>query len=75
MQSRRLGERVWHRLLIDDDDPAVSHMSYRYRHIIEDDVAAIARVHRDACLIAYKFMNWAYGEDETRAHSYFLRQI
>jgi putative acetyltransferase len=41
-------------------------MSFRYRHIVEDDVAAIARVHRDACLIAYKFMNWAYGEDETR---------
>ena len=41
-------------------------MSIHYRHILEDDVAAIARVHRDACLIAYRFMNWAYSEDETR---------
>jgi putative acetyltransferase len=41
-------------------------MSIRYRHILEADVPAIARVHRSACLIAYKFMNWCYSEDETR---------
>lgn len=41
-------------------------MILRYRHILEDDVAAVARVHRSACQIAYKFMNWSYSEDETR---------
>ena len=41
-------------------------MTLRYRPILEDDVAAIARVHRRACLIAYKFMNWSYSEDEVR---------
>jgi ribosomal protein S18 acetylase RimI-like enzyme len=38
----------------------------RYRKILEEDVAAISRVHRRACLIAYAFMNWSYSEDEVR---------
>jgi ribosomal protein S18 acetylase RimI-like enzyme len=37
-----------------------------YRHILERDVAAIAHVHRRACLIAYRFMNWSYSEDAVR---------
>ena len=36
------------------------------RLLLADDVAGIARVHRRACLIAYKFMNWSYSEDEVR---------
>ena len=34
--------------------------------MLEGDVAAIARVHRRACLIAYRFMNWSYSEVEVR---------
>ena len=36
------------------------------RLLLADDLAGIARVHRRACLIAYKFMNWSYSEDEVR---------
>ena len=38
----------------------------QYRPMLEGDVAAIARVHRRACLIAYRFMNWSYSEVEVR---------
>jgi hypothetical protein len=41
-------------------------VTVRYRQILESDVAAMARVHRRACLIAYKFMNWSYTEVEVR---------
>lgn len=37
-----------------------------YRELVELDIEAIARVHRQACLIAYAFMNWSYSEDEVR---------
>jgi GNAT superfamily N-acetyltransferase len=38
----------------------------RYRELVELDIEAIARVHRQTCLIAYAFMNWSYSEDEVR---------
>ena len=41
-------------------------MGISYRRLEERDVSAIARVHRRACLIAYKFMNWSYTEDAVR---------
>lgn len=41
-------------------------MTLTYRPMVEADVAAIAGVHRRACLIAYQFMNWSYTEDEVR---------
>jgi ribosomal protein S18 acetylase RimI-like enzyme len=41
-------------------------LNIRYRQMIEPDVAAIARVHRRACLITYQFMNWSYRKDEVR---------
>lgn len=34
----------------------------RYRPLIEADIPAISRVHRRACLIAYRFINWSYSE-------------
>jgi ribosomal protein S18 acetylase RimI-like enzyme len=37
-----------------------------YRRLEKGDVPAIARVHRRACLIAYRFMNWSYSEDAVR---------
>ena len=37
-----------------------------YRRLLERDVAGIAQVHRRACLIAYRFMNWSYSEDAVR---------
>jgi putative acetyltransferase len=43
-----------------------SPMTVRYRQILESDVAAITRIHRRACLIAYKFMDWSHTEDEVR---------
>ena len=30
------------------------------------DLDAIARVHWRACRVAYRFMNWSYGEDQVR---------
>jgi ribosomal protein S18 acetylase RimI-like enzyme len=41
-------------------------LQLEYRPLLEDDIAAIARVHRRACLIAYAFMNWSYSEEEVR---------
>lgn len=38
-----------------------------YRPIQRDDIMAISRVHRRACLIAYRFMNWSHSEDEVCA--------
>ena len=38
----------------------------QYRPMREGDVAAIARVHHRACLIAYRFMNWSYSEVDVR---------
>jgi ribosomal protein S18 acetylase RimI-like enzyme len=37
-----------------------------YRTLRKDDVPAIARVHWQACSIAYRFMGWSYSEDEVR---------
>lgn len=37
-----------------------------YRRLETRDVSAISRVHRRACLIAYKFMNWSYSDDAVR---------
>ena len=37
------------------------------RRLGERDIAAIARVHRRACLVAYAFMNWSHSEEEVRA--------
>jgi len=39
-------------------------LALRYRELVEPDIEAIARVHRQACLIAYAFMSWSYSEDE-----------
>jgi hypothetical protein len=41
-------------------------MTLHYRELLESDVAAIARIHRRACLIAYAFMSWSYPEPEVR---------
>ena len=41
-------------------------MSYAHRPLRADDLAAISRVHRRACLIAYRFMNWSYTEEQVR---------
>ena len=41
-------------------------MTLTYRPLVEADVPAIAGVHRRACLIAYRFMNWSYSEREVR---------
>ena len=38
----------------------------RYRPLDHADIAAISRVHRRACLVAYAFMNWSYSEQEVR---------
>ncbi len=37
-----------------------------YRPLVEADIAAISRVHRRACLIAYRFRNWSYSEREVQ---------
>ena len=37
-----------------------------YRPLVEADIPAISRVHRRACLIAYRFMNWSYSEREVQ---------
>jgi len=44
----------------------LGHPALLYRELTEQDIEAIARVHRQACLIAYAFMNWSYSEDEVR---------
>jgi ribosomal protein S18 acetylase RimI-like enzyme len=41
-------------------------VTLQYRKIRDFDVAAIARIHRRACRIAYAFMNWSYSERECR---------
>ena len=38
----------------------------KYRPVTEADIAAISRVHRRACLIAYSFMGWDYSEQAVR---------
>jgi putative acetyltransferase len=38
----------------------------KYRPLAEADIAAISRVHRRACLIAYAFMEWDYPEQAVR---------
>src|SRR4051812_448128 len=38
----------------------------RYRPLDHADIAAISRVHRRACLVAYAFMNWSYSEEEVQ---------
>ena len=38
----------------------------RYRPLDHADIAAISRVHRRACMVAYAFMNWSYSEEEVR---------
>jgi ribosomal protein S18 acetylase RimI-like enzyme len=38
----------------------------RYRPLDQADIAAISRVHRRACLLAYAFMNWSYSEEEVQ---------
>jgi len=35
-----------------------------HRAMTAGDTAAIARVHRAACLLAYRFMNWDHAVDE-----------
>jgi ribosomal protein S18 acetylase RimI-like enzyme len=37
-----------------------------YRPLQATDVAAIARVHARACLVAYRFMSWSYPEEAVR---------
>jgi len=37
------------------------------RPMTAGDMAAIARVHRAACLVAYRFMNWDHAVDEIAA--------
>ncbi len=39
-------------------------MDLRLRPLTGDDIGAIAQVHRSACLIAYRFMDWSYSEAE-----------
>ena len=34
-----------------------------FRPLEPNDVEAISRVHRNACLIAYRFINWRYPLD------------
>ncbi len=46
--------------------PRGGYLIVRYRSLLETDVVGIARVHRRACLIAYKFMNWSYSESDVR---------
>ena len=46
--------------------PRGGYLMVKFRSLLEKDVAGIARVHRRACLIAYKFMNWSYSEHEVR---------
>ena len=41
-------------------------MPYACRALHAGDLAAISRVHRRACLIAYRFMGWAYTEEQVR---------
>jgi ribosomal protein S18 acetylase RimI-like enzyme len=41
-------------------------LQLRYRRLDRADIAAVSRVHRSACLSAYRFMNWSYSEDEVR---------
>jgi ribosomal protein S18 acetylase RimI-like enzyme len=41
-------------------------MHLHYRPLGASDVAAISRVHRRACLVAYAFMRWSYTEEEVR---------
>jgi GNAT superfamily N-acetyltransferase len=36
------------------------------RQLEAADLDAISRVHWRACRIAYRFMNWSYGEDQVR---------
>jgi ribosomal protein S18 acetylase RimI-like enzyme len=36
------------------------------RELRATDLDAIARVHWRACRVAYRFMNWSYGEDQVR---------
>ena len=36
------------------------------RPLAASDLEAISRVHCRACRVAYRFMDWAYGEDEVR---------
>ena len=38
-----------------------------YRAMTADDMTAIALVHRAACLVAYRFMNWDHAVDEIAA--------
>lgn len=38
-----------------------------FRPLAPDDLGAISLVHRRACLIAYRFMNWSYSLDEVEA--------
>jgi putative acetyltransferase len=39
----------------------------RFRPLATDDLGAISLVHRRACLIAYRFMNWSYSLQEVEA--------
>jgi len=45
----------------------VTHGAVSVRPMTAGDMAAVARVHRAACLVAYRFMNWDHGEDEIAA--------
>jgi GNAT superfamily N-acetyltransferase len=36
------------------------------RQLEAADLDAISRVHWRACRVAYRFMNWSYGEDQVR---------
>jgi putative acetyltransferase len=47
------------------DRPA-SVAGYAIRPLEADDLADISRVHCRACRIAYRFMGWAYTEEEVR---------
>jgi len=38
-----------------------------FRSLDRADVEAISRVHHRACLIAYRFMNWSYSQQEVEA--------
>ena len=38
-----------------------------FRPLETGDVKAISQVHRRACLIAYRFMNWSYALGEVEA--------
>ena len=52
--------------VVRQDRPSAVAWSGTMRQLQTADLDDIARVHWRACGVAYRFMNWSYGEDQVR---------